>query len=303
MENVVLVRQIGNGTAFQPDATNTSFTLFNDRLLVDCGYNVFGRLLELGIADKIDVVFITHTHDDHIGSLGSFLYYREFVVQKPIVVIGSTRVFEYLKLVLQGFSRIRYPNGLEQLKYVRPIVVSSATKFEYHSPDRTNYRVVVSSRDIFSHSFDDNFPTTMYSFFFYEFHKEHSKENEELEGLGLSPSYKMIPVAKVVITGDTKANPEIEQFSFEPFPEIRQDHTAGLIVFHDFSKLNNIQIPHAVDKDYSDVYSDKFKKYVVKVHTGEEEFKEVYRVKDLRKFEFADFRLKGLPEKVNIKRL
>jgi len=89
-------RQLGNSSAFNTKMTNSSFLVEEGgkQLLVDCGYNVFTelkRLEELGELDlsKIDNIFITHTDDDHIGSLKAFLYYRYFVLGKTTEIYSG----------------------------------------------------------------------------------------------------------------------------------------------------------------------------------------------------------------------
>lgn len=281
---MLIARQLGNGTAFQTEQTNTSFTIFDDRILVDCGYNVFGKLKELGIADKIEVVCITHTHDDHIGSLGAFLYYREFVLKKPIVVIGNDTVISYLSLVLQGRVKFKYPTGFEPLEYVK--VQSVASVYEYYNPMIEGYKVVIEAKNLDSHSLNPDFPTTMYAFHIYKAQKKKLTNEEKALGEVLGNSFVesvvFRPYAKVVVTGDTKANPDIEKFAFKTFRYEERECSAKLLVFHDYSKFDSVLNPHANAKDFDEIYSPEFKQYVVKVHTGEENFKTEYRYEDLK---------------------
>jgi len=281
---MLIARQLGNGTAFQTEQTNTSFTVFDDRILVDCGYNVFGKLKELGIADKIELVCITHTHDDHIGSLGAFLYYREFVLKKPIVVIGNDVVNKYLTLVLQGREKAKYPTGFKPLEYVR--FQPSGYAFEYYNPMSEGYKLVIETKDLDSHSLNPDFPTTMYAFYIYKAQSKKLTEEERTLGdvLGYSfvKSVAFRPYVKVVVTGDTKANPDIEKFAFKAFKYEKGEHSARLLVFHDYSKFSSVLNPHANAKDFEEIYSSEFKQYVVKVHTGDESYKKEYRYEDLK---------------------
>jgi ribonuclease BN (tRNA processing enzyme) len=82
MENNVKVLGVGN--AFTPHLTSTSFLLENIDddcdMLIDCGFGVFAKLLAMNYDFKrLNYILITHTHEDHIGSLSSMLYYMKYV--------------------------------------------------------------------------------------------------------------------------------------------------------------------------------------------------------------------------------
>lgn len=77
---------IGRGSAFNPNMggnTSAFFLTDNDTTfnLIDCGASVFFRILDLELLENIKKVnvFITHTHDDHIGSLSSLILYCYYV--------------------------------------------------------------------------------------------------------------------------------------------------------------------------------------------------------------------------------
>lgn len=76
---------VGYGGAFDTTLVNSSLWVSAGglRFLVDCGHSVFAELVRTGLADKIDVLLITHLHDDHVGSLSSYLLYRYHVLQLP----------------------------------------------------------------------------------------------------------------------------------------------------------------------------------------------------------------------------
>ena len=75
---------IGTGSGLNPVLGNTCFLLRGqgDRMaLVDCGYTVPGRLLELDYIDRITDIVVTHMHSDHIGGLEAFGFYHRHVAQ------------------------------------------------------------------------------------------------------------------------------------------------------------------------------------------------------------------------------
>lgn len=67
------------------------------KFLIDCGYNVFQKLVsgEYDI-ENINTVIITHTHPDHVGSLGALIYYRWFMFNKTTEIICGNSVGRYL---------------------------------------------------------------------------------------------------------------------------------------------------------------------------------------------------------------
>lgn len=102
------IEVLGVGNLFTPEITNTSFLLSpenygNKKFLIDCGYNVFQKL----VSDKydienIDTVIITHTHPDHVGSLGALIYYRWFMFNKTTEIRCGNRVGKYLSPCLRS---------------------------------------------------------------------------------------------------------------------------------------------------------------------------------------------------------
>lgn len=70
---------IGIGSAFNTKLGNTSAFLRHDKalILIDSGSMVFHRLMEQKLLDglkQLDII-ITHTHPDHVGSLGEVIFY------------------------------------------------------------------------------------------------------------------------------------------------------------------------------------------------------------------------------------
>ena len=76
---------IGNGSAFNTSRGNTSaFLLDNNSLvLIDCGSMIFHNIIRLNLLKNIKNlhIIITHTHADHIGSLGDLVFYSHYIIK------------------------------------------------------------------------------------------------------------------------------------------------------------------------------------------------------------------------------
>lgn len=100
------VEFLGVGGAFSPEIGNSSIIIWEEDkgFLVDCGETIFHELKIKGYLDKIDEVFITHRHPDHIASLGTFLYYRRFALNKKTTFYGLSDHLPYLKAMDPKFD-------------------------------------------------------------------------------------------------------------------------------------------------------------------------------------------------------
>ena len=84
---------LGRGSAFNTSEGNNSayFIDKNELFLIDCGESIFERIIERNLLDDISCVnvMITHTHSDHVGSIGSLIMYCYYVIHKKINIIIS----------------------------------------------------------------------------------------------------------------------------------------------------------------------------------------------------------------------
>jgi Cft2 family RNA processing exonuclease len=84
---------LGRGSAFNVKEGNTSaFIKEENRLvLIDCGSNIFDRIIKSNILDGVEqlLVMITHTHPDHIGSIGDLILYCHHIKNIiPVIYIN-----------------------------------------------------------------------------------------------------------------------------------------------------------------------------------------------------------------------
>ncbi|MBC8016724.1 MAG: MBL fold metallo-hydrolase [Sporomusaceae bacterium] len=94
-----MLKFIGSGSAFNTQFGNTSaFIKKKDSLvLIDSGGTVFHRLQELQLLDNLKKIYIiiTHTHPDHVGSLGDIILYSYYLLGiKPIVYFQKKELIE-----------------------------------------------------------------------------------------------------------------------------------------------------------------------------------------------------------------
>lgn len=84
---------LGRGSAFNTcEGNNSAYFIDNNELfLIDCGESVFERIIERKLLDGVSCVnvFITHTHSDHIGSIGSLIMYCYYVLKIGVNIIVS----------------------------------------------------------------------------------------------------------------------------------------------------------------------------------------------------------------------
>ena len=107
---------LGRGAGFNPDEGSTSsyFIDNGEMFLIDSGESIFHTILEKNILDTVSKVnlFITHTHSDHVGSLGSLVLYA-YAVKKLEVTVITDENMGYLSslrslLVIYGLSNEMY---------------------------------------------------------------------------------------------------------------------------------------------------------------------------------------------------
>lgn len=103
---------IGIGSAFNTKLGNTSafFKNHNSMMLIDCGGTVFHRLMDLKLLDDVKQLYIviTHTHPDHVGSLGDVIFYSYYILgHKPTLFFPNKELIDnFFKCV--GVSKDMY---------------------------------------------------------------------------------------------------------------------------------------------------------------------------------------------------
>lgn len=83
---------LGTGAAFYPQAGNNGamFMRGGDLYLLDCGEQVFFRLMRAGILPALQgdvTVIVTHMHADHVGSLATLCLYVTSVLGRAVTIV------------------------------------------------------------------------------------------------------------------------------------------------------------------------------------------------------------------------
>ncbi|AGF57862.1 phosphoribosyl 1,2-cyclic phosphodiesterase [Clostridium saccharoperbutylacetonicum] len=109
---------IGSGSAFNTEMGNTSAFVkqSSSLLLIDCGGTVFHRLQELNLLDGVEnlYIIITHTHPDHVGSLGEVIFYSYYILKQiPTIFFPNKELIESFLTSIGVSSEMYKLNGVE----------------------------------------------------------------------------------------------------------------------------------------------------------------------------------------------
>ncbi|WP_228466906.1 MBL fold metallo-hydrolase [Adhaeribacter swui] len=90
------IKFLGTGGAFEPAYGNSAaiITFKQKTLLLDAGFTVYPKLMELGFWNQLDYILLTHLHNDHCGSLANILLHCFFYGNgKRPVILYQTETF------------------------------------------------------------------------------------------------------------------------------------------------------------------------------------------------------------------
>ena len=100
-----MLKFLGSGSAFNIELGNNSAFLKDEKkiLILDCGGTVFEQIRKLDLLEGVDdiYVFISHTHPDHIGSLGDLIFYAYYILKRKVTIIHleSEKIVNILSLL------------------------------------------------------------------------------------------------------------------------------------------------------------------------------------------------------------
>ena len=119
---------LGTGGAFEPTYGNSAaiLELHGKNILIDAGFTVYPKLIELNIWPQIDYILLTHLHNDHCGSLANILLHYFFYSngKKPILLYQT----EAFREQLVTFLNIQLKD-VEKYADLQPVSVATGISF------------------------------------------------------------------------------------------------------------------------------------------------------------------------------
>jgi ribonuclease BN (tRNA processing enzyme) len=136
---------LGRGAGFYPSEGSTSayFLDKGELFLIDPGESIFKTLLDKKVLDPVSAlnILITHTHSDHVGSLGSLLLYASVVKKfKTNIISDENMAFSpQIRTLLEIY-------GLPERMY--QFVNSQAFDNRYSKFNKTRYIKTVHCKEL-----------------------------------------------------------------------------------------------------------------------------------------------------------
>lgn len=158
------------GSAWNTTLNNTSAYLKkgNKMLLIDCGETVARTIISNKLLEDINQLYIlvTHTHSDHIGSIGTLLFYSKYnkkidnYIVVPDDVLFKKNIKDYLRIV-DIDNEIEFINkdcfikqfNFEDLVFLKAnhvlslpcysFIIKEKNKMIYYSGDNSNIDLIV----------------------------------------------------------------------------------------------------------------------------------------------------------------
>jgi ribonuclease BN (tRNA processing enzyme) len=139
---------LGTGGSYVSQQRACAGIYFEGKLM-DCGFGVLANIRRAGIhLDRIERVFITHTHSDHIGDFTGLIWAMALEGRKKrLEVVSSKDTASALKRVMELQSTPREILNFS-IDYLEPEAAGVEFCTTVHTPTNYAYRVEVSGKAI-----------------------------------------------------------------------------------------------------------------------------------------------------------
>lgn len=161
---------IGTGSAFHTDLGNNSayHKQLDTLLLIDCGGSVFHRLMSSGLLEGVKSlnVIITHTHPDHVGSLGDLIFYGFYVLKIKVRIFFPDQDWMENCLKYMGVQSDQYILEHQLTGYISPEMELTFVPVE-HLPTVPTYGVLltIGGKTLYYSGDASNIPTQVLNLF------------------------------------------------------------------------------------------------------------------------------------------
>lgn len=122
---------IGSGGSIMSKSRSYPAYLINDEVLFDCGEGTTQKLINMGVIDKINLICLTHLHNDHFMGIFSLLWYYWLTKRKTsIKIVGPPKTQMTIEKIME-LSHTPADLGDFHIEYIELEDNSNDQEFNY----------------------------------------------------------------------------------------------------------------------------------------------------------------------------
>lgn len=150
MNNNSFLKFLGTGSAFNTKLGNTSAYIKENGILflIDCGETVFCKIKELNLIEDVKEIYvaITHLHPDHVGSLGTLIFYC-FLIKgiKPNIIYKEEELKTFLTQmgVNEEYYNFDYTSNINKIIFSNTKRLEVAYQLTNHVSNINAYSIII----------------------------------------------------------------------------------------------------------------------------------------------------------------
>lgn len=134
------IKFLGTGGAFEPAYGNSAAVVEfqKENLLIDAGFTVYPKLIELNLWHKLDYILLTHLHNDHCGSLANLLLHCFFYGKgKRLVILYPTETF---RMQILDFLNFQLKDATIYTEFKPLSEITGLTSLDTYNRHSTNFQ-------------------------------------------------------------------------------------------------------------------------------------------------------------------